>query len=144
MRRRRLGVVLAFSASLAACSSEALRAADTTVTTIAASTTTAGTTLPATTTTAAVAARVTGDLTAEQLAAELTTVEQAAAKGDATVGQRQQLLYRYMSGHPDLDEAVIAAVAADVRPHVERIVRARQFGQARAAADPNPTPPSDT
>jgi hypothetical protein len=49
-----------------------------------------------------------------------------------------------MSAHPDLDEAVIAAVAEDVRPYVERIVRARQFGQARAAANPNATPPSDT
>lgn len=32
----------------------------------------------------------------------------------------------------------------DVRPFVERIVRARQLGQARQAANANPTPPSDT
>lgn len=85
-----------------------------------------------------------GDLTAAQVAAELTAVERAAASGDATVGARQQLLYRYLSGHTDLDEAVLAAVGDDVRPSVERIVHARQFSQARAAANPDPTPPSDT
>ena len=129
---------------IGACSSDSPRAADTS--TAAVTTPATSTIAPAaiTTTTAAVASHVTGDLTAEQLATELTAVEQAAAKGDATVGQRQQLLYRYMSAHPDLDETVIAGVADDVRPFVERIVRAREFGQARAAANPSPTPPSTT
>ena len=47
------------------------------------------------------------DLTADQVAAELTTVERAAATGDASVGPRQQLLYRYMSAHPELDEETL-------------------------------------
>ena len=34
------------------------------------------------------------------------------------------------------------ASTAQVRPYVERIIRARQFGQARQAANPNPTPPA--
>ncbi|MDP9464149.1 MAG: hypothetical protein M3P52_05965, partial [Actinomycetota bacterium] len=34
--------------------------------------------------------------------------------------------------------------ADDLRPFVERIVRARQFGQARQAANPSPSTPSDT
>ena len=71
-------------------------------------------------------------------------VERAVAANDETVGVRQQLLYRYLAAHPDLDDAVLAAVGDDVRPFVERIVRARQLGQARSAANPNPTPPSDT
>ena len=49
-----------------------------------------------------------------------------------------------MSAHPDLDARVLASVGDDVRPYVERIVTARQFGQARAAANPSSTPPSDT
>ena len=129
-----------------ACSSDP-QATDTTTATTAAPIPAASTTLLSATTTtaaAAIASHVTGDLTAEQLATELSAVERAAAKGDAAVGQRQQLLYRYMSAHPDLDEAVIAGVTDDVRPYVERIVRARQFGQARAATNPSPTPPSTT
>ena len=57
---------------------------------------------------------------------------------------RQQLLYRYLAAHPELDEAVLAAVGADVRPFVERIVGARQFGQARQAANPSPAAPAET
>jgi membrane-bound lytic murein transglycosylase B len=53
-------------------------------------------------------------------------------------------LYRYLSAHADLDEAVLTSVAGDVRPYVERIVHARQLGQARQAANTNPSPPSDT
>ncbi|HEX3087210.1 MAG TPA: hypothetical protein VHQ23_01050, partial [Ilumatobacteraceae bacterium] len=45
---------------------------------------------------------------------------------------------------PDLDAAVLSAVGDDVRQYVERIVSARQFGQARSAANPSSTPPSDT
>jgi membrane-bound lytic murein transglycosylase B len=78
------------------------------------------------------------------VATELTSIEQAAAAGDAGAGVRQQLLYRYLAAHADLDEAVVTAVAADVRPYVERIIRARQLGQARQAADATPSPPSDT
>jgi hypothetical protein len=67
------------------------------------------------------------------VAAELTDVERAAAAGDASVGQRQQALYRYLTIHPDLNDPVIALVADDVRPFVERIIRARQLVQARQA-----------
>ncbi|MEP7201786.1 MAG: lytic transglycosylase domain-containing protein [Ilumatobacteraceae bacterium] len=95
-------------------------------------------------TTATVGVRLTGDLSAEQLALELTEVERIAARGDGGVGRRQQLLYRYLSAHVDLDEAVLAAVGDDVRPFVERIIRARQLGQARQAANTDPSPPSDT
>ena len=54
------------------------------------------------------------------------------------------MLYRYLAAHADLDEAVLAAVGSDVRPYIERIVRARQLGQAHAAADSTTTPASDT
>ncbi len=97
-----------------------------------------------TTTTSSTATRITGELTAEVLATLLTEAERTAATGDDSGGVRQQLLYRYMSAHPELDAAVLAAVGDDVRPFVERIVVARQFGQARQAANPSSTPPSDT
>lgn len=90
------------------------------------------------------ATRVIGELTAEALAAFLTDTERAAAAGDGSAGVRQQLLYRYLSGHPALDSAVLIAVGDDVRPYVERIVRARQLRQARQAANANPTPPTAT
>ena len=89
-------------------------------------------------------ARITSELSFDALAAELTVVERAAAHGDAGVGQRQQLLYRYLTAHAELDEPVLAAVGDDIRPFVERIVRARQLGQARSAANPSSLPPSDT
>jgi len=142
-------VLLVGTAVIAACSSPA-QTAETTATTASAATTvaTSTTVAPASSTSPAATAvappHIVGDLSADQLAAELTTVEQAAANGDASVGERQQLLYRYLSAHPDLDETVIAAVGTDVRPYVERIVRARELGQARAAANPSTTPPSDT
>jgi hypothetical protein len=110
-------------------------------------TATAGTTTTATsitTTTTPSTARIGGDLTAEQLAAELTTVEQAASRGDGSAGLRQQLLYRYLAAHPELDEASLATIAVDMRPFVERIIRARQFGQARQAANASSSPPSET
>lgn len=97
-----------------------------------------------TSTTAASTSRIDGTLTAAQVAAELTAVERAAGSGDGRVGVRQQLLYRYLSAHPELDEAVLTAVGHDVRAYVERIVRARQFGQARQAANPSPSTPSPT
>ena len=105
----------------------------------------AGTTMSeVTTTTPASAARIVGDLSAADLAKAMTDVELAAAGGDGSVGPRQQLLYRYLSAHPELDDAVLAGVASQARPYVERIVRARELGQARATANPNPSPPSDT
>ena len=97
-----------------------------------------------TTTTIASTSRVATGLTAAELAGELTAVERAAAAGDGSVGVRQQLLYRYLAAHADLDGAVLAGVGDDVRPAIERIVSDRQLGQARQAANPNPSPPSTT
>jgi membrane-bound lytic murein transglycosylase B len=114
--------------------------------TAAATTVLAATTLPiaTSTTTIARATRITDDLTAAQVADEITTTERAAAAHEASVGATQQLWYRYLAAHPELDEAVLAAVGDDVRPYVERIVRARQLGQARQAADPTPAASSAT
>ena len=89
-------------------------------------------------------ARITSNLSADELAGELTALERTAGDGYGSIGRHQQLLYRYLAAHADLDDAVLAAVGDDVRPYVERIVRARQLGQARAAADTTPTPASDT
>src|SRR6187549_3572568 len=115
MIRQRIGAALVGAIIAGACSSDPQATDTTTATTAAPIPGTSTTLLSATTTTAAaaIASHVTGDLTAEQLATELSAVERAAAGGDATVGQRQQLLYRYMSAHPDLDETVIAEVADD-------------------------------
>ena len=104
----------------------------------------ASTSVLATTTTSASTSHVTTDLSAAELAGELTTVERAAAFGDGTVGARQQLLYRYLAAHADFDDDVLVAVGDDVRPSIERIVSARQLGQARQAANPNPAAPSTT
>ncbi|MEP7113972.1 MAG: lytic transglycosylase domain-containing protein [Ilumatobacteraceae bacterium] len=135
------------AALMAGCSSDS----DTTATTpkpvetiVAPPNAAAATTVPiATTTLLPSATRIVADLNAEGIAALLTRIEQAAATGDGSGGARQQLLYRYMSAHPDLDAAVLAAVSDDVRPYVERIVSARQFAQARQATNPSSTPPSD-
>ena len=78
------------------------------------------------------------------MAAQLTEVELAAADGDGSAGVRQQLLYRYLAAHPQLDQPVLAAVGADVRPYIERIVGARQFGQTRQAANPTPPVPAES
>ena len=88
-------------------------------------------------------ARIISNLNADELAGELTALERTAGAGYGSIGRHQQLLYRYLAAHADLDDAVLATVGDDVRPYVERIVRARQLGQARAAADTTPTPASD-
>jgi hypothetical protein len=132
------------------CSSESGRAITTdsiavpVATTEAAQSTTTVTSVAETETTIATATRITDDLTAAQVAAEITTAERRAVQGEPGAGASQQLWYRYLAAHPALDEAVLAAVGDDVRPYVERIVRARELGQARQAADPTPTPPSAT
>ena len=102
------------------------------------------TTIATTTTTSASTARIGEILTAADVVTELTEVESAAAGGDGSAGLRQQLLYRYLSAHAELDDAVLDGITDAVRPSVERIIRARQFAQARQAANPNPTPPSAT
>jgi membrane-bound lytic murein transglycosylase B len=130
---------------IAGCSSTHSTIATATSTTITITTGVFTTTGPAATTTSTTTpSRITDNLSAADVAAALSEVERAAARGDGSVGARQQLLYRYLSAHADFDAAVLADVAADVRIPVERIVSARQFGQARQAANPTPTPPSDT
>jgi membrane-bound lytic murein transglycosylase B len=69
-------------------------------------------------------------------ASDAATVEAA--------GEQLQLLLRSLADRPELDEQVVLALSADVRPIVEPIIRARQFVQARSAADTTPTPPSPT
>jgi membrane-bound lytic murein transglycosylase B len=113
---------------------------------------TATTGAPTSTTAAAVAspARLATSLDAEGYAAAFTSVERelrdpAVTGARATqLGEQLQLLYRSLADHPELDETVLAAVGDDVRPTVERVVRARQFLQARNAANPSTTPPSPT
>ena len=145
--------IVAAAVILGSCSGEPGRTAITsparspvTVESVSTPTATASTLVVATTTSTTIASssHVTTDLTATELAGELTSVERAAAAGDGSVGGRQQLLYRYLAAHADLDDAVLAGVGDDVRPSVERIVAARQLGQARQAANPNPSPPSPT
>ncbi|MEO8266332.1 MAG: lytic transglycosylase domain-containing protein [Ilumatobacteraceae bacterium] len=121
-----------------ASSSVSLESAPSTVAPIVASTTIEETIETAST------SRVNIDIDAADLARELSTVERAAAAGDAGVGVRQQLLYRYLAAHSSYDEVVLASVDDDVRPSIERIVAARQLAQARQAANPNPSPPSTT
>ncbi|MGD9999129.1 MAG: lytic transglycosylase domain-containing protein [Ilumatobacteraceae bacterium] len=62
----------------------------------------------------------------------------------SAAGARLQLLIRSLSDHSDLDEQVIAALDPQVRPTIERVIRARQFLQAKNAEDPTPSTPSPT
>ncbi len=59
----------------------------------------------------------------------------------AQSGRQLQLLLRALADQPELDEAVLAALDPPARPSIERIVRARQFLQARNAADTTPSEP---
>ncbi len=89
-----------------------------------------------------------------EIAAALTEAERTlrdpavGAAAAEQAGVRQQLLFRELANRTELDEAVIAAVGDDVRPTIERVLRARQFVQQRAAAraaeQGAPTPPSPT
>lgn len=94
--------------------------------------------------------RIDEPLDAAGYADELSRVElviRDPASTDAAVveaGVRMQLLLRSLAARPEFDGAVVAALHADVRPTIERLIVARQFLQARAAADPDPAPPSPT
>ena len=62
----------------------------------------------------------------------------------AEAGRQYQLLLRALADVPELDEQVLSMLDPTVRPTVERIVRARQFLQARSSADTTPSaPPSE-
>lgn len=96
-----------------------------------------------TTTTTTVPTRVAGEPDAAAVAAALSDIELQLLDANnkvapAELGVQQQLWYRYLAATPESDETVLAALDAQVRPQVERIVRARQLGQARAAANPQP------
>ena len=95
-------------------------------------------------------ARIDTVLDATQFATGLTQAERTIRDAASTLQQRAaagaqlQLLVRELADQPELDEAVLAAVDPTVRPTLERIIRARQFVQARSAADPTPSTPSAT
>jgi membrane-bound lytic murein transglycosylase B len=71
------------------------------------------------------------------------TISDPAAPTDAAVqaGEQLQLLLRALADVPEFDEQVLAALDPAARPSIERIVRARQFLQARNAADTTPSEP---
>ncbi|MGD9705208.1 MAG: lytic transglycosylase domain-containing protein [Acidimicrobiia bacterium] len=88
------------------------------------------------------------DADAAAIATALTEAERT-IRGDgstpeqvAAAGRRQQLLYRYLSGHGELDAAVIAAVGDDVRPAVQRTIEAREAVQALRAGTERMPPPA--
>lgn len=75
-------------------------------------------------------------------AAQLTIRDPAATPEDvADAGRRYQLLLRALADVPERDEEVLAALDPTARPTIERIVRARQFLQARNAARETPSEP---
>lgn len=80
---------------------------------------------------------------AADLSAAHTTISDPAAPAEQVVlaGEHLQLLLRALADQPELDEAVLAALDPAARPSIERIVRARQFLQARNAADTTPSEP---
>ena len=98
---------------------------------------------------AAPPSRIDGNLDAAGVAsgfdAALTTaLDPTDEPSAAGAGVELQLLLRYLANHADLDADVLAALDPLSRTVVAPIVTARQFGQARAAADPTPSPLSPT
>ena len=81
---------------------------------------------------------------ADQLSASHATIVDPTASVDERedAGTAYQLLLRELAGRPELDEEVLAGLDPAARPAVERIVRARQFLQARSESRP-PQPPPD-
>lgn len=78
-------------------------------------------------------------------AAEHTIVDPTSTpEAVEAAGQQLQLLLRSLADRPELDEQVVLALADDARIVIEPIIRARQFVQARNAADTTPTPPPPT
>jgi membrane-bound lytic murein transglycosylase B len=70
-------------------------------------------------------------------ASHAVMVDPSAAPADrARAGVDHQLVLRELADRPDLDEAVLELLAAPARASIERVVRARQFLQARSAARP--------
>lgn len=80
---------------------------------------------------------------AARFSAAHATISDPTAPADAVAlaGEQLQLLLRSLADVPELDEGVLAALDPTARPSIERIVRARQFLQARNAADTTPSEP---
>jgi hypothetical protein len=77
-------------------------------------------------------------------AAHLTITDPASPPGAvAAAGEQMQLHLRALADVPDLDTDVLAALDPAARPTIERIVRARQFLQARNAAREPSEPPTE-
>jgi membrane-bound lytic murein transglycosylase B len=131
----------------AACSGH-----DQTGATVAASTTVAPpvTEVPTTVAASAPAADLPTGLGATAFATGLSQAEHGIRDPASTpqqitaMGEQLQLFIRALADQSELDEAVLAALDPEVRPTIERIIRARQFVQARNAADPTPSTPSAT
>jgi hypothetical protein len=129
----------------------AVTAVSETATTVSATTVVGAATTSSTSTTAPLKtgpeAKLGTTLDAGEFTAVFTQAVQCILDGTGDVdgcGVELQLLFRALSDQPDLDEQVLAGLPDDVRPSVERVVRARQFAQARSAANPNPPEPPTT
>jgi len=98
------------------------------------------TTIPAAPTGPRARVEVAGDADgfAARLSATHATMIDVSAPTDARerAGVEYQLVLRALSDRIDLDETVLASLDPSARPTVERIVRARQFLQARTASRP--------
>jgi membrane-bound lytic murein transglycosylase B len=81
---------------------------------------------------------------AERLSSSHATMVDTTAMPDERerAGIDHQLVLRELADRTELDEEVLAALDPAARPAVERVVRARQFLQARTASRP-PQPPPD-
>jgi membrane-bound lytic murein transglycosylase B len=124
---------------------------DASTTTVTVAVTAAPVTAPPTTEAPAVApARLDGVLDATTFASAMSQAQLGIVDPGTGVTQRTtfgaqlQLLFRALADQPELDEAVIAALADDVRPTIERVIRARQTIQALAALSTTPSTPSPT
>jgi len=113
---------------------------ETTITRRATTTEPSTTTIPAAPTGPPARVEVDGD--AEAFAARLSATHATMVDVSAPINAREragvehQLVLRALSDRVDLDETVLASLDPSARPTVERIVRARQFLQARTASRP--------
>lgn len=95
------------------------------------------------------AARIDPPVDAEAFASLLSTeyATMTDPSGDAEArsasGERFQLVLRALADRPELDDAVLTAADPDARATIERLVRAREFLQARSATTPGPPPPTE-
>jgi hypothetical protein len=153
-------VAAAVAAAVSGCAADDERATTLTAPEIGTTTLPATTSVPTTTatapdttspqtTTSSPPARFDDDLDPDGFAALLSDAHAvmvdttAADDARAAAGVEYQLLLRSLADRPELDEAVLDALDPSARPAVERLVRARQFLQARAASRPVVPPPDE-